>query len=137
MLVYCDASALVKLFVQEDVSQALRSFLSAERVLGSSELVRVEVLRTLRRRGDRRDEERAAAFLDSLTLIRLDAATVDRATRLGPATLRTLDALHLATALALNPLPRAFLCYDRRLGEAAREHGLQVAAPGFEEVHEP
>jgi predicted nucleic acid-binding protein len=137
MLVYCDASALVKLFVQEEVSQALRSFLVGECVLSSSELVRVEVLRTLRRRGDRRDEERAAAYLDSLTLIRLDAATLDRATRLGPATLRTLDALHLATALALNPLPRAFLCYDRRLGEAAREHGLQVAAPGFEEVHEP
>lgn len=137
MLVYCDASALVKLFVQEEVSQALRSFLSGECVLSSSELVRVEVLRTLRRRGDRRDEERAAAYLDSLTLIRLDAATLDRATRLGPATLRTLDALHLATALAINPLPRAFLCYDRRLGEAAREHGLQVAAPGFDEVHEP
>lgn len=136
MLVYCDASALVKLFVQEEVSQALRSFLGGECVLSSSELVKVEVLRTLRRRGDRRDEERAAAYLDSLTLIRLDAATLDRATRLGPASLRTFDALHLATALALNPLPRAFLCYDRRLGEAAREHGLQVAAPGFEEVHE-
>ena len=115
----------------------MRSFLGGECVLSSSELVRVEVLRTLRRRGDRRDEVRAAAYLDSLTLIRLDAATLDRATRLGPATLRTLDALHLATALALSPLPRVFLCYDRRLGEAARERGLRVVAPGFEEVHEP
>ncbi|MBP9143076.1 MAG: type II toxin-antitoxin system VapC family toxin [Thermoanaerobaculia bacterium] len=137
MLVYCDASALVKLFVKEEVSQALRSFLGRECVLSSSELVRVEVLRTLRRRGDRRDEERAAAYLDSLALIRLDAATLDRATRLGPATLRTLDAIHLATALALSPLPRAFLCYDRRLGAAARIHGLEVVAPGFDEVHEP
>lgn len=137
MLVYCDASALVKLFVEEEVSQALRSFLDRECVLSSSELVRVEVVRSLRRRGDRRDEERAAAYLDSLALVRLDAAILDRATRLGPATLRTLDALHLATALALSPLPRAFLCYDRRLAEAARIHGLEVVAPGVDEVHEP
>lgn len=137
MLIYCDASALVKLFVQEAVSAELRRFLSGDCVLSSSELVRVEVLRTLRRRGDRRDEERAAAVLDSLALIRLDAATLDRASRLGPATLRTLDALHLATALALSPLPRAFLCYDRRLAEAARIHGLEVVAPGFDEFHEP
>src|SRR3990167_7353214 len=111
MLVYCDASALVKLFVEEEVSQALRTFLGGKFNLTSSELVRVEVLRALRRRGDRRDEKRAAAYLESLALIRLDAGTLDRATRLGPATLRTLDALHLATALALSPMPRIFLCY--------------------------
>jgi len=60
-----------------------------------------------------------------------------RASRITPGSLRTLDAIHLATALDLSPPPDLFLCYDRRLGEAARAHGLALVAPGLDEVHEP
>jgi predicted nucleic acid-binding protein len=69
-------------------------------------------------------------------LLRVDPAIVERATRIGPPHLRTLDALHLASALEVSPPPAAFLCYDRRLAEAARFHGFDVVAPGVDEVNE-
>lgn len=134
---YCDASALVKLFVEEEGTRPLRELVGGGLRLVSSALVRVEILRALARRGDRRDAARAAAYLDALALVALDGAVLDRAAGLRPATMRTLDALHLATALSLSPLPALFLCYDRRLAEAAERHGLTVAAPGLDAVHEP
>jgi len=136
MLVYCDASALVELFVEGERSAPLRAFLAGEVRLVSSTLIRVEVRRALARRGDRRDEARAAAYLDALTLLALDEAVLARAATLPPPAMRTLDALHLATALSLSPLPEAFLGYDRRLAEAAARHGLAVVAPGLDEIHE-
>jgi predicted nucleic acid-binding protein len=80
---------------------------------------------------------RARAVLDQINLRRLSDEILARAAEVVPRTLRTLDAIHLATALDLSPPPDAFLCYDRRLASAARSHGLAVVAPGTEEVHEP
>jgi uncharacterized protein len=67
--------------------------------------------------------------VDALTLIRVDEDILDRAARLPPATLRTLDAIHLASALALGEALGSVVTYDVRLGEAAREAGLDVVAP--------
>lgn len=81
--------------------------------------------------------EEARRLLGHLYLRRPTEDLLDLAERLGPPSLRTLDAIHLATALDLRPLPECFLCYDARLAAAARAHGLTTAAPGADEVHEP
>lgn len=98
----------------------------------------MELLRALRRARVREEvATEAKVYLETLRLLRLEAEVLERAARIGPADLRTLDAIHLATALEFSRLPVAFLCYDTRLAAAAREHGLQVVAPGFDEMHEP
>lgn len=73
---------------------------------------------------------RAAEVLDRLIRLELDAPLAAIAARLSPLTLRTLDAVHLASALALIGEMEAFVTYDERLATAARAVGLQVAAPG-------
>src|SRR5579884_2432397 len=66
----------------------------------------------------------------AMWLVRLDEPLLDRAGELEPRTLRSLDAMHLAAALAIGPELGAFLTYDERLAEAARGVGLTVHAPG-------
>jgi len=136
MVCYCDSSALFKLFVDEPGSASLRRLLSGGVDLVSSTILRVEVLRALARRGGVDDSEPAEAFLDSMAFVVLSDSILRRAAALRPVALRTLDSLHLASALELSPPPDAFLCYDDRLGGAARQHGLRVLAPGDDEVHE-
>jgi hypothetical protein len=53
----------------------------------------------------------------------------DLASRLDPPELRTLDALHLASAISLEEDLGAFACYDERLANAAAREGLRVLAP--------
>ena len=62
-------------------------------------------------------------------LIELDAATAAHAARLGPPTVRSLDAIHLASALTVGADLHAFATYDARLAEAARLVGLPVVQP--------
>jgi predicted nucleic acid-binding protein len=71
----------------------------------------------------------ATAFLEDLITVGLDRLIVARASSLAPPSLRTLDAIHLATAMELGRELDAFVTYDDRLGEAARSLGLAVAAP--------
>jgi predicted nucleic acid-binding protein len=101
-------------------------------------IVRVEVLRALRR-ADTAEVllSRARALLDRINLRRPSDEILTRAAEITPRPLRTLDAIHLATALDLSPPPDFFVCYDLRLAEAARAHGLAVVAPGLDEVDEP
>ncbi len=116
----------------------MRSFLATPSRLVSAEIVRVEVLRALKRT----DVPAAAAdeawtYLATLRLLRIDSRVLARAAKVGPDDLRTLDALHLATALEFSSAQMLFLCYDLRLAAAARYHGLTVVSPGLDEVHEP
>jgi hypothetical protein len=69
------------------------------------------------------------ALLDGISLIPADAALGDAAGILRPPELRSLDSLHLATALALGPRLGAFVTYDERLADAARWYGLPVTTP--------
>jgi uncharacterized protein len=72
----------------------------------------------------------SAAYVDSSAMVKLVIAEpAARAGSLGPAGLRTLDAIHLATALEFGPELTAFVSYDERLSEAARAKGLTVIAP--------
>jgi uncharacterized protein len=127
-LVYVDASALVKLIVDEAESGALVRYLADRPAQLTSELSSVEVRRAVLRAG-LPDRERTDAVLAQIAMHAVTRSVLHRAAALGPATLRTLDAIHLATALELGGDLDAFLTYDARLQEAAREHGAALAAP--------
>jgi predicted nucleic acid-binding protein len=71
----------------------------------------------------------AQAVLDSLVIVGLDSRIATRAAGLAPASIRSLDAIHLATALELGADLTAFVCYDDRLSAAAAALGLQVKSP--------
>jgi predicted nucleic acid-binding protein len=128
-VVYVDASALVKLVVPEADTEALIEYLALRPLQATSVIARVEVSRALLRAGLSADERMADVF-DHVSILPLEMATAERAARVGPARLRTLDAIHLASALALAPDVEAIVTYDARLADAAREQGIEVVVPG-------
>ena len=131
MRLYLDSSALVKLVQREAESEALRQYLRShrddERV--ASELVRVEVVRTVLSGGPPAVAH-ARRQLARLYLLVLDRDLLDRAATLGPGSLlRSLDAIHLATAQLLGSELRALVTYDNRMAQAATSLGLSIASP--------
>ena len=126
-LAYADSSALVKLVVQEPESSAIyRWFIESDRVVTS----RVGVIETVRASGRYPFEEaHRAHLLDLLEVVELTPEIAGRAGDIQPALLRTLDAVHLATALAIGTDLDAFVTYDDRLAAAARAIGLPVIRP--------
>ena len=126
-VLYLDSSALVKLVVREPESAALRSYVRSSPSHVSSALARVEVLRAVLPHGHGATA-RARQLLEATSLLALDDALLDAAGALDLAGLRSLDAIHLASARALGPL-RALVTYDRRLAEAAESLDLEPAAP--------
>jgi uncharacterized protein len=125
-LVYADSSALVKLIVSEPESIALEDYLSAGSLLVTSRIAVVEVSRAVALANPE-----AAAATDELfrgcMLVAVTAPLLAAARELCSATVRTLDAIHLASALKVEP--DELLAYDRRLVNAALENGLSVASP--------
>jgi hypothetical protein len=124
---YADSSALVKLIIAEAESGAVhRWFTEAPRIATS----RIGVVETIRA-SSRRDHDAAQRdrVLEEVEIIDLDAEIANAAAALHPPLLRTLDAIHLATALALGPDLDAFVTYDDRMADAARSHGLPVVRP--------
>jgi predicted nucleic acid-binding protein len=127
---YLDSSALVKLVFAESESAALRGFLAEWRRRASSVLARTEVARVANRLHASDDARaRAEAVLEHISLVGLDDAILKRAGEVEPETLRTLDAIHLATALSLGDDLGGMVTYDRRLADAARRAGLTVWSP--------
>src|SRR5206468_1262764 len=98
-------------------------------LLTTCALARAEVVRSVARAGER-SVARARAVLRRVEIINLDDAILDAAALLGPSNLRTLEAIHLAAALALGEDLRTFVAYDRRLLAGAASLGLPIAAPG-------
>ncbi|HEX4930475.1 MAG TPA: type II toxin-antitoxin system VapC family toxin [Gaiellaceae bacterium] len=125
---YLDASALVKLSLEEDHSAALRQATPSWAHLVSSRLAVVEVLRTARRR-DPAAEPTARDVLSHAALVALTDRILYAATQLHPGGLRSLDAIHLATALRLGDALAAFVSYDERHLETAATLGLPVVLP--------
>jgi hypothetical protein len=130
-LIYLDSSALVKLAITEPESPALTAWLghSANAVRVSSPIVRVEVPRAVWR-ADPGSLPQAYAVVRRVRDIRMTASVLTRAAGARPVALRALDALHLASALAIRHDLSAFVSYDKRLLTAAEEAGLPVASPG-------
>ena len=126
---YVDASALAKLVMEESGSAAMvQWFVEAECVL-TSRLGVIETHRAVARQDAGLDPARVDRVLRSIEVFELDAGIARHAASVGPASLRTLDAIHLATALALGAELDAFVTYDDRLAEAARAVGLPVVRP--------
>lgn len=98
------------------------------RISTPSGLLGVEPIRACERYGSEYAGE-ARAYLDQVALLPLDEAVFSEAISIGPAELRTLDALHLATALSIKDDVGAFITYDERLATAAARHGLSVSRP--------
>lgn len=129
--VYLDTSALVKLVRPEAETKALFTELSRWERRVSSALARVELLRTLRRAdADERELRRGEAALDRLDLIQMDDELLRAAAGLRDKNLRSLDAIHLATALSIRRDLGAAIIYDAHFRAAAEGEGLTVLTPG-------
>lgn len=127
---YLDSSAIVKLVVVEEHSVAVRAYLRRRWPLVSSSLARTEVGRALRPLGPTA-VTRGVDVLSRLELIRVSDRLLDAAAGLAPEQLRSLDAIHLATAGRLGASLGQVVTYDNRLAAAARELGLAVVTPGM------
>lgn len=106
----------------------MRAELAAGEALVSSVLLVVEGRRVAARYGPLA-VNRARAALSTVTLLRIDDATLEAAAALQPAELRSLDSLHLAAALSLAGELRCMYCYDARLFAAGAVLGLDVRQP--------
>lgn len=130
-VVYVDASALLKRVVVEAESPAVRRVLRDQHAEGalltSSSLAWVEVWRSLRRAAVADMEAAAQHALAGVAEFPLTGAVLTRARRVGPDELRSLDAIHLASAIAVGA--DIVLTYDVRLARAAESAGLIALAP--------
>ncbi len=136
MRVYVDSSALLKRVFAEAESEALalalRAHVDEGSVLVSSALAWVEVSRALRAYPDALGPVEVTSFADTalsgVLEKPLSAEVVALARRLTPPVLRTLDAIHLASALLVDA--DVLVAYDQRLLEATKTHGISISSPG-------
>jgi predicted nucleic acid-binding protein len=129
-LIYIDTSALVKLVAPEAGTAALQEWMRSQSsdTFFSSQLARIELVRAVLRVAPAR-LERAREVLRGLALLKIDDEIVETAESLPPAILRSLDAIHLATAYSLRSHVKTFVTYDARLAEAAKVLQMNVASP--------
>lgn len=126
-MLYLDTSATAKLLIEEAESKALDDFLRSARTPLVTSRVGIVELRRVGRRIDA-GADRADALAAALVVVELDETIERDAIALDP-NLRSLDAIHLATALAAADSIDGFVCYDMRLAAAATALGLAVLAP--------
>ncbi len=126
---FLDTSAFLKLLVAEPESAALEAYLGDGLRRGGSVLLEIETIRAIRRFAPQQlDQARAA--LRQIQLVPIDGTVVQSAAMLNPEALRSLDAIHLATAISAGDLVTSFVTYDRQLAAAADQAGLRAVAPG-------
>jgi hypothetical protein len=127
MVWYLDTSAFLKLIVFEDESSAMRSWFRSHDSIWSSHLLRTEALRAGSRLGITSNIIEDA--LDTVSLILPTSTTFLVAGQLLPATLRSLDALHLAAAMEIGDDLEGMVAYDGRLIQAALAISVNVLSP--------
>lgn len=125
---YLDSSAIVKLAVAERESSALRRYLHGRRPLVSSALARAEVLRALLPVGEDATQ-RGREVLGRIDLVRVNDRILNAAGVMRPLELRSLDAIHLATAQELSEDLGPVVTYDERMIETGGHLGLRIATP--------
>lgn len=129
-MIYLDTSALVKLVIEEAESADLERWLVyQEQPFATSLIGRVELIRACRRI-DPASVATANLLLADLPIVPLTSWIYETAENIGPPTLRTLDALHLAAAFELGDALTSFVAYDKRLRDAAALANLPVNTPG-------
>lgn len=122
-VVYVDSSALVRLAAGEPGADAVSALTGDDAELVTSAVALVEVRRALARVAPGYDPD---DVLDQSIVIALDSDVIARAGVLEPASLRSLDAIHVASALSIAADLDAFVTCDRRQASAARAAGLRV-----------
>ncbi|MGL5852033.1 MAG: type II toxin-antitoxin system VapC family toxin [Phycicoccus sp.] len=127
-MIYIDTSALLRVIFPDDTTPALQRYLDRDPALVSSALLQVEARRGTLRRAPLRLPQ-VDVVLSEVEVVEIGDAVIESAGRLADPRLRSLDAIHLATALLVGEDVDALLTYDDRLAEAAREHGLEVVSP--------
>lgn len=129
-MIYLDSAAVVKLVHAEPESAALRGWLDerAETPWITSVLTEIETFRALARYAPEA-VSRLPAVLDQIDLIDLDQHIRTMARTVTPATVRSLDAIHLGTAMRFRSSLTSFVTYDKRLLDAARAAGLPIDSP--------
>jgi uncharacterized protein len=129
-MIYLDSAAVVKLAHAEAESPALRAWLAERAETGwvSSVLTEIESFRALARYAPDA-VSRLPAVLDQIQLVGLDPPIRILAQTARPVTVRTLDAIHLGTALHARSTLTSFVTYDKRLLDAAAAAGLPVDSP--------
>jgi uncharacterized protein len=127
-ITYLDSSAIVKLVVRETESKALLKYLRRRRPLVASALARTEVARAILPLGAAA-AKRCQEVLDRLELVRINDHVLATAGIMLPAEIRSLDAIHLATAKLLGASLQRIVTYDARMALAARALGLPVISP--------
>lgn len=129
-MIYLDTSALVKLVVEEVETGALRRFVAQAdpKTLITSALSRAELLRAAQRRGEV-TVQKAREVLDGVAEITMTEALLDSAGAIQSPTLRTLDAIHLATAMELGAELTVLVAYDARLLAAAHGASVPILTP--------
>lgn len=128
MAIYVDSSAIVKLAVREAESLALRRYLRRRLPLVSSALARTEVLRALLPAGAEA-VARGLEVLRRLDLVRVNDRILNAAGAMRPPELRSLDAIHLATAHELRDDLHGLITYDERMVSAAKQLGFRIVQP--------
>ncbi len=130
-LLYIDSSALVKLVIEEPESNELESHVADDVALATSRIALVEVPRATRLANPAEEvQEETRRLLGSCLLVATGDRVLRSAAELTSREVRTLDAIHLATALYIDA--DELVAYDRRLLAAAATHRLRVASPGLE-----
>jgi uncharacterized protein len=127
-VLYLDSSAIVKLVAREPETPGLVEAVRTDPAVISSALAWTEVIRAVKRARGR--VARAQEVLEGIALVPIDDGILRGAADLSPAGLRTLDAIHVATALSLGEDVTTLVTYDGRLAEAATVAGIPVIAPG-------
>lgn len=128
-MIYLDSAAVVKLVHEEDESKALRAWLNQriETPWVSSVVLDVEAFRVLARH-DASFVKGLRSVLDMIELVELNPGIRILAQTVKPAAVRSLDAVHLGTALSITGIT-AFVTYGKRLADAAARAGLPVYSP--------
>jgi hypothetical protein len=126
---YIDSSALLKLVAREDETSALEADLSQRDGLIASRLAALECRRAARRTSNKRVLQAVEQVLDAIYLLEITPAIIDRSAALDPPLLRSLDAIHLASALSVDESGLELITYDGRMADAARACGLRVSQP--------
>lgn len=127
---YVDSSALLKIVIREAETPALEADFAARDGLVTSRLAVLECRRAARRLLRGRALQSVEQVLEAVYLLEITPAILERAATAGPLTLRSLDAIHLATALSIDDPELEVITFDRRFAEAAAASGLRVVQPG-------
>lgn len=135
-MLYLDASALVKRYIEEDGSELVVNAMAAASAWSMCRIGYVETVRAVGIAGGRRAIRKVEADWLAFDVVEVDSALAEHAAQLAlSAELRSLDALHLASALVLPPEDLTFATWDTRLHRAANAHSLATlpATLGYRE----